>query len=75
MMREGVDMKRKRERWAAQLDDVVFHPAITPFEAAVLPAIEKPAYGTLRMIRRAYDAGNARNGGSSGDYRAKIWVR
>ena len=49
-------------------------PALTPLEASVLPALEalerKKPYGTLSMVRRAYDAGDC-----TAAQRTKIWVR
>ncbi len=45
---------------------VAFMPALTPMEAAVLPARQaRRPYGALAMVPRACDA----------PYRAKIWVR
>ena len=52
--------------------EVIFVPALTPLEAAVLPAREKETYGTLSMVRRAYEAGDAACRCSQ---RAKICVR
>ena len=63
-------MRLKMRQEATCRGDVVFMPALTPLEAAVLPAQERAAYGVLRMVRRAYDAGIA-----CGSQRAKIWVR
>ena len=54
-------------------DGVIFLPALTPMEAAVLPAQERPerrAYGVLRMVPGAWEAGERRN-----SQRTKIWVR
>jgi len=48
---------------------VVFMPALTPMEAAVLPAQERKTYGTLGMIRYAYEAAGAE---SCRPQRAKI---
>jgi len=53
-----------------RLDDVVFRPAVTPLEAAVLPAMERKSRAALCMIRRACDAGAC-----TPAQRAKIWVR
>ena len=72
MMREGFLMMKtmcNRENYPA---NVVFMPALTPLEAAVLPARDKESYGTLGMIRRAYEAGDAADRWSQ---RAKICVR
>jgi len=63
-------MKKKLRGRQAAYDAIVFLPAITPLEAAVLPAMERAPYGTLRMIRRACDAGMPQPA-----QRAKIWVR
>ena len=52
--------------------NVVFMPALTPFEASVLPAKERETYGVLGIIPHAYEAGRPVCGGSQ---RAKIWVR
>lgn len=54
-------------------DSVIFQPALTPFEASVLPAREKPRerpYGVLRMVPGAWEAGERRT-----RQRTKIWVR
>ena len=51
--------------------DVVFRPALTPLEAAMIPAQErKHAYGALALARRpfAFEAETACQ-------RQKIWVR
>ncbi|MCI6268607.1 MAG: hypothetical protein SPD88_02350 [Candidatus Ventricola sp.] len=45
-------------------DGVIFLPALMPMEAAVLPAQERPerrAYGVLRMVPGAWEAGERRN--------------
>ncbi len=64
-------MKKKLRSGQTAYDAVVFLPAITPLEAAVLPAMERSSYyGTLRMIRRACGAGEPQPA-----QRAKIWVR
>jgi len=65
-------MEKRMLRLSAARGDVVFLPALTPMEAAVLPAREKRTYGVLGMIRRAGDAGERF---CEGDQRAKIWVR
>ena len=60
-------------RMQAYPDGVIFLPALTPMEAAVLPAQERPerrVYGVLRMVPRAWEAGERR-----GNQRTKIWVR
>lgn len=60
-------------RMPAYPDGVIFLPALTPMEAAVLPAQERPerrAYGALRMVPTAWEAGARRSG-----QRTKIWVR
>ena len=72
MMREGFDMSKKQRSMPASVGRTAFLPAITPLEAAVLPAAEKRAYGTLSMIPCAYDAGN---GNILRNQRTKIWVR
>lgn len=65
---------RKRTlRMPAYPDGVIFLPALTPMEAAVLPAQERPerrAYGVLRMVPGAWEAGERRS-----NQRTKIWVR
>jgi len=63
-------MQKKMRREAACSADVVFMPALTPFEAAVIPAWEKETYGVLRMIRYACEAD-----APDSPQRAKIWVR
>ena len=67
-------MKKKLQSRRMQTDAVVFMPALTPLEASVLPALEalerKKPYGTLSMVRRAYDAGDC-----AAAQRTKIWVR
>ena len=35
--------------------DIVFQPALTPLEAAMLPARETRGYGALRLARRAFE--------------------
>lgn len=74
MMRGGIFVFRKRVfRMPADLDGVVFLPALTPMEAAVLPARERPerkAYGALRMVPTAWEAG-----ARAGTQRTKICVR
>jgi len=65
-------MVRKMRQPGAGCMDVVFMPALTPLEAAVLPARERKTYGTLSMIPCAYQAGEAERGRCQ---RAKIWVR
>ena len=71
MMREGFLMVKQTRRKAG-CADIVFMPALTPLEAAVLPARERETYGTLGMIRYACEAGEIRQ---SCAQRAKIWVR
>lgn len=54
-------------------DGVIFLPALTAMEAAVLPAQERPersAYGVLRMVPTAWEAGTR-----TSNQRTKIWVR
>lgn len=60
-------------RMPAYPADMVFLAALTPMEAAVLPAQErtpKRTYGVLRMVPRAWEAGSR-----TAPQRAKIWVR
>lgn len=72
MMQGGIFMKKRTaRRWPVSLDDAVFFPAITPMEAAMLPA-EGTAVrkrGALRLHQAAmcqkFDGGQ----------RTKIWVR
>ena len=64
---------KRTPRMPAYPDGVIFLPALTPMEAAVLPAQERPerrAYGVLRMVPGAWEAGERR-----GNQRTKIWVR
>ncbi|MBQ4265232.1 MAG: hypothetical protein IJB85_06945 [Clostridia bacterium] len=61
-------MLYSKERFFRVYPIVVMRPALTLFEASVLPAKERRAYGALSMIPRAYDVGNV-------NQRAKIWVR
>ena len=67
-------MLRKRMlRMPSCADSVVFLPALTPMEAAVLPArerMERRTYGALRMVPTAWEAGMRRS-----PQRTKIWVR
>ena len=73
MMREGLIMQGKKKRFPVDHADVAFLPAITPLEAAVIPAKERnrqERYGVLRMMRYACEAGDA-----CLYQRAKIWVR
>jgi len=66
-------MLKEMRKKAVCSADIVFLPALTPMEAAVLPARERETYGVLRMIGRAYDAGE--HGAQARCQRAKIWVR
>lgn len=70
-------MKRKYDRMAAYRAEVVFQPALTPMEAAVLPARERaPARrGALRLAREGYDWDRILYGECAQDQRQKIWVR
>ena len=64
---------KRTPRMPAYPDGVIFLPALMPMEAAVLPAQERPerrAYGVLRMVPGAWEAGERRN-----SQRTKIWVR
>ena len=72
MMREGFLMMKTMRNREVYPANVVFMPALTPLEAAVIPAREKESYGTLGMIRHAYEAGDAV---CRGVQRAKICVR
>lgn len=52
---------------------VIFLPALTPLEACVLPARERPQrrpYGVLHMVKSAWEAGER-----PAPQRAKIWVK
>ena len=72
MVAGGILIMKKKLR-SGRTDAVVFMPALTPLEASVLPAMErkdKKLYGTLSMVRRAYDAGDCATA-----QRTKIWVR
>lgn len=62
---------KNRDEYTAS---IIFRPAITPFEAAVLPAAERKAYGVLAMIRYAYEE-TGEKGVKTAAQRAKIWVR
>ena len=62
-------MKRKMMR-KESMREVIFRPAVTPLEAAVIPAGEKQRYGALSMVPRACEAPFWRE-----NQRAKIWVR
>lgn len=67
------EFRKRTLRMPAYPDGVIFLPALTPMEAAVLPAQERPerrAYGVLRMVPGAWEAGERR-----GNQRTKIWVR
>lgn len=61
-------MPCSREMFFRVYPTVAMKPALTLFEAAVLPARERRTYGALSMIPRAYDEHNT-------GQRAKIWVR
>ena len=64
---------KRTPRMPAYPDGVIFLPALTPMEAAVLPAQERPerrAYGVLRMVPGAWEAGE-----QQARQRTKIWVR
>lgn len=74
MMREGFCMKRKT--YGDQSRDVIFRPALTPLEAAMIPAEEKPRGGALRHVMRETERRFALEGGETqAGQRAKIWVR
>ena len=72
MMREGFLMMKTIRNRAVYPANVAFMPALTPLEAAVIPARIKESYGTLSMIRHAYEAGDA---AARWSQRAKICVR
>lgn len=58
--------------------DIVFQPALTPLEAAMLPARETRGYGALRLARRAFELWPEPCGcrqPHTRDQRQKIWVR
>ena len=67
-------MNRNRKHTNAGAE-IVFLPALTPLEAAMLPARERPARGALahavRDIRRSFSLCAERGAGQ----RTKIWVR
>ncbi|MBR3794889.1 MAG: hypothetical protein IKK34_02505 [Clostridia bacterium] len=69
-------MKKRCNRAAAYDAEIVFQPALTPMEAAVLPARERPtAYrGALRLAREA-QCWERVLGGEACDQRQKICVR
>lgn len=50
-------MKRNLERQNTSSADVVFLPAITPIEAAVIPARDVRGYGALRHAKEAWRPG------------------
>ncbi|MDO5299204.1 MAG: hypothetical protein Q4F18_07220 [Clostridia bacterium] len=52
-------MKRKLERQNTSPEDVVFLPAITPIEAAVIPARDVRGYGALHHARAAWRPGES----------------
>lgn len=62
--------KRKNVSRSACLQDVVFHAALEPLEASVLPAKEQRRYGLLPMILHAWETTERIE-----NQRAKIWVR
>lgn len=45
----------KRFTWISVGENAVLTPALTPLEAAVLPAGERRCYGALRHAREAFD--------------------
>ena len=52
-------MKKNIER--QRLPDIVFQPAITPIEAAMLPArAQRRGYGALRHARESWQPGRGR---------------
>ncbi len=73
MMREGFVMKRKHLKWRTYSPDMAFIPALTPLEAAVLPAKEpgRATRGALHMATSGFDFWQE----ARVDQRAKIWVR
>ncbi len=63
-------MKKKQ----VSSSQVVFQPALTPLEAAMLPARDRSSRGALHQAQRAFDpwAQTRRDGRAQ---RQKIWVR
>ena len=55
--------------------DVIFRPALTPLEAAMLPARETRGYGALRLARQAFDCCEPLCLACRCAQRQKIWVR
>ncbi len=45
----------KRFTWILMGEDAVLTPALTPLEAAVLPAGERRIYGALRHVKESFD--------------------
>ncbi|MBR5560579.1 MAG: hypothetical protein IKU73_04120 [Clostridia bacterium] len=70
-------MKRKHVRLAGLGADVVFLPALTPMEAAVLPAQERAPVrrGALHLAKDAKNWSRVLGCGGRDDQRQKIWVR
>ena len=64
-------MKRKH---AADMQ-IVFQPALTPLEAAMLPARETRGYGALALAKRAFDCCGTLCPACRRAQRQKIWVR
>ena len=64
-------MKRKHAADA----EIVFQSALTPLEAAMLPARETRGYGALALAKRAFDGCDALCPACRSAQRQKIWVR
>ena len=73
-MREGFCLNRKR-KYPPASEEIIFRPALTPLEAAMLPARERMERGAL--FHAMQDVGRSFSRCGAGGYvqRAKIWVR
>lgn len=50
-------MRRQNHSASVQAADVIFQPALTPLEAAMLPAQAKPGTGALHLAQAAWRPG------------------
>ncbi|MGN0996758.1 MAG: hypothetical protein ACI4PG_07595 [Candidatus Ventricola sp.] len=55
--------------------EIVFQPALTPLEAAMLPVRETRGYGALALAKRAFDCCDTLCPACRLAQRQKIWVR
>jgi len=67
-------MMVKSQKYAKHSSDAVFRPALTPLEAAMLPAAVRPDTGALKHMKRETARCFCRKEQACAQ-RTKIWVR